>query len=624
MWGYMKKLLTLILILTCDLAYASDKEVFRSIFGATVEASTERAINNVNTEPKFGFKQETKQQEIIQEEPLPIEWVYPHILNHLRQIPPSKRLFVRYLDMSKVLPTERKQLYSVLSVVLNSLSWNNQIFRPEYVQGTDDRIVYLDMARYSRNTTDLNRWYHAWEKMTAFDPYYLEPWVKKEHADEAYILSGSIGCVLRADWFCFYAMQQDNKGTEDKIEGFYSDILGLPDTEDTLLQLLKVNLDHASELGVDRRGLVIDSGHKSDAPPVAFNNRIVNRAPTILTPHGGYFYHTQDFSDSRGNKNVLNNPLGDDKDGGEYIFSLPNYLQGYYLTQKVNENGKVVFKQIDEVPISIASSGFSHKRVKYNTCTHCHVSGINTYKDVFEETLQKVGLPGGVVLLTENKKDAIFRAKQLFSQDIKGYVNADQLNYTVAIERASGLTPQVFVEQWRNVFETYESAMTPSRAAWEFGTNDIESYLADKVVSTTKGSLLLLVKADDAQPVIHRDTFEEEYRNGKLLQQIKYSVIAKDGIKVRMTVPSIVSGTLVVDNIPDDNSRWWIKDYPAARKFNNTLYYPSVGQHPMSHSELMQLIRNKQVDSTTNLWRDKVSKQWVLAPVLLPGLFSER
>jgi hypothetical protein len=358
---------------------------------------------------------------------------------------------------------------------------------------------------------------------------------------------------------------------------------------------------------------------------VAFNNRFVNRAPTVLVPHGGYFYYTQDFLNSRGKNNVLNDPLNNDKDGGEYIFSLPNYLQGYYLTAKKEQNGKVVFEQISEVPIEVASSQFPHRRVKMNTCTHCHANGINTYKDEFQETLLRLGLPGGAVLLTEQKPDTIIRAKQLFSLDTKGFVKADQLNYTIAIERASGMKPSAFAAAWKRVMVTYEEALTPRRAAWEFGCTDINLFLADAVVSTTKGSLLALVKATPDHAVINRDTFEEEFKNGMLLQQVKANIVAKQGVRVRVVVPSTVQGILT-DPVPapTNTSTWWIRNYPAARKRNNTNYYPPKGNQPISHSQLLDLINKGLVDDQTQLWQNGQSKRWLPAPILLPNNFGAR
>lgn len=607
-------------------AEADDKSVFNKAFDVTDKpvavaiADPHPTIDQKVFDRAFNIRRSITRQRTITETPTPPEWVYPLIIRDLQQIPVSQRILTRYLDLSCVFPNERKDLYAVTSVVLNSLGWSNSITRPEFVPGTNNRIVRLNFAWYSRNTTDIQRWFSAWERMTSFDEYYLEPWVLRQDANAAYQMSGSVGMVMRADFFCFYAMQQDDTSTNE-VEGFYSDFLGLPNTESGLLSLLKVRLNEIAQLGADRRGLVVRSGTDSNAPPVAFNNRKVNRAPTVLVPHGGYFYYTQDFFNSRGKRNVLNDPLDNDKDGGEYIFSLPNYLQGYFLTAKQKVGNKTVFKQVSEVPIEIASSTFSHRRVKYNTCTNCHRRGINSYKDVFEEVLLRIGPPGGIILLTEQKPDAVLRARQLFSRDIKGYVNADQLNYSIALERASGMSPEVFSAVWKSVMETYEAPLDPRRAAWEFGTADIETYLADKVVSTTKGSLLLLIKAKLDEKVINRDTFEEEYRNGKLLQQVKANVVSKAGVRVRVIVPSTVTGVLTEPiPAPTDQSTWWIRNYPSSRRVDNTDYYPPKGRDPLSYTTLQQWIAEGRVDAQTELWSAKL-RRWVPAQILLPNLF---
>jgi len=613
-----------ILVVIASPVYADDVDVFRKIFGEEdkvvvplTNVRSEEVIREIKRDNNLSAMMDMFQQEL----PIPIEDSFGVILKDLESVPVNERMFTRYLDMSAVFPNERLRTYIVTSVALNSLSWNQSITLPVIVNCEGKRLIRFNMSWYSNDLKDLKRWFDAWERISSFDGYYLEPWVRSEDAAQLRTMTSSAGAILRADWFCFYSMQEDDLSTSE-VEGFYSSILGLPNSEKELLSLLKVRLDDVAEVGADRRGLVIDSGQDSDAHPVAKNNRKVNRAPTILVPHGGYFYYTQDYINSRGKRNVLNDPLDDDKDGGEYIWSLPNRLQGYYLTakdaKKVHGKSVVNFKQISEVPIGIASSLFSHHRVKYNTCLHCHTYGINQYKDVFQETLLRLSEPAGVVALTESKHDAIKKAQQLFAADMKGYVRADQINYTMAVQQASGVSPEQLTSMWFDVFETYEAPLTPKRAAWEYGTNNLEEYLADKVVSSTQGSLLLLVKGEENDRLIRRDTFEEEYKNGKLIQQVKQNITPNNGVPVSMQVPVAVTLTQNVE-VPIANTEWWIAHYPSAKKAKYVGAWP-VGS-TFSFSDVLKHIKDGSVDSDTYVWLRGSSKTWVKARVMFPELF---
>jgi hypothetical protein len=487
----------------------------------------------------------------------PPETVYKRVLTHIQALPQSTAYTTRYLSLYAIPPEERKSHIIMTSFVLNSLSWSHQISWPRVVPGSANGLLVFDIVDYARDEDDILRWLEAWEDMTDGDVYFLEPWVDRQDAISATELSNSVGCVLRADWFNFYATLDDDPQTEDQVEGFYSKFLGLPDTESELFKLLDVRLNELADKGSDRSGIVVVSGQDSNSPKVARNNRKVNRYPTTVTPYGGYFYFTQDVINSRGKRQFINDPLSTFKDGGEYIWRLPNGLQGYFLTQRVEKEGNVIFQRVDEVPIEIAvDSNFEHGRVKISSCAVCHPKGINTFKDSWYDLIA-ARPPGGVVKPVADKVNDLIRLNQLYYADKEAYIAADQMNYQQSLYAATGLKSEEFVKLYKDCLDFYDSPVTPVRAEWEFGVGGdgmaIEEYLADKVVSTTQGSLLLLVKGGSIQ----RDSFEDEYKNGKLLQEIKQNIIPKgQGNKIDIVVPAAVAGTAQGANIN-------IKERPA-------------------------------------------------------------
>lgn len=526
-------------------------DVFKPVSPDAMKLWTQ--VYNAVAEKQVVDRQELKKPELWEDPPRAPEAEYTVVLEDIEALPETQRLTTRYLSLYAIPPAERFHHVVVTSFVLNSLSWNNQITIPEVVPGTKGRILRVNWAAYSRGFNfstgkdeDLLRFLESWELMSTGDSFFLEPWVDSQEADQLTAASGSIGAILRADWFNFYVMLDDNPDSKDVIEGFYSIFRGLPDDEAAFFSLLKVRVNEIRELGGERRAGVVISGTDSDARKVGQNNRILVRYPTLMTPYGAYLWHTLDYINSQGKRNILNNPVTDFKDGGEYIFSNPNYLQGYFLTQRQEISKKSVFKRVSEVPIEVATDPhFDHHRVKINSCTVCHVGGINTFKDVFTKQMFAPKGPAGAVLPNALKDIDLDLYKRVYKEDLDVYVKADRINYQMAIERATGLIPEDFVPIYYKTILDYAAPVTAEKAAWEFGVtlleNDLEKslemYLADKVVSTTQGSLMLLVRRGQIQ----RDTFEEDFKWGKLLQEVKRNVELKgDRPRIYLQVPSEV------------------------------------------------------------------------------------
>lgn len=560
---------------------------------------------------------------------------YEICINYLQTLPESLRSTTRFLSLYAIQPTRRQEVAVVTSMALNSLSWHHDITPPVYVPNSQDRVLVFNIQNYCRSDpkrkyNDIERWIKSWELMTYTDPYYLEPWVATDQAKLLYELTGSAGAVLRADFFNFYATLEDNQDTKDVIEGFYSFFLGLPEDEEALFKLLRVSLDNIEEDGTDRKAGVVTSGYKSDAIPVARNNRFLNRLPTTTSPHGGYLWFTQDYLNSKGQRNVTENHLSRDKDGGEYIWSLPNHLQGYFLTQKVKVNNKVVFKRITEVPIAVAiDNHFADRRVKIRSCTRCHVNGVNTYQDIiFGRIYAPAPPPGGLITPPDttdyNLQIKIERAKQLFSLDQMSFARADQMNYKLSILRATGLQggPEMddsalkFAVMYHDVIENYEAEVTPEQAAWEFGApSGINDYLvgtAGNPVSTTRGSLLDLTQGG----TVKRDTFEEEFKNGKTLQNVRGNIVAKGAqLKYKFVVPADVAGDLVSVGLPP-GSTWRV--YALDKKGPGGVM-KEFG--PVTDVTLKEWIDKKLIFQNTQIKRDG-DPEWVEAGKLIPGAFE--
>lgn len=533
---------------------------------------------------------------------------YKVILNDLQALPPEVRLTTRYLTLYSMPQTYYKKATAVVSGVLNSLSWT-QASIPELVPNTNGRIIRINISNYARNSSDLKRWHDAWEQAAMSEPYFLVPWVDRNDAIALYNETKSVGPILRADWFVVRSMLEDDPKTKDIVEGFYSKFLGLPKTESELFSMLYIRVKEIADSGSDRAGLTEISGTGSDAPRVANNNRKLVRYPASLTPHGGYLWVSYDtINSSDENRNYIKNPLSDFKDGGEYIFSLPNGMQGYYLTarnEKVVNGKKVVdFNQISEVPIAVASdSNFDHHIVKMYSCTYCHTNGINNFTDIYNELISPKP-PGGLVAARAAKFEDAQRLKQLFYPDLKSYVLADRQNYANAVKTVSGLSTLEFSQAYKAVIDFYEKPVTSNQAAVEFGTLNLGNYLTDEIVSTTEGTLLLLRKG---QPV-HRDKFEAEYHNGKLLQEVKNNVLMKKdaAVNISLEVDATIIGTQVISN-PVESLAWKIK-------YKGTIYGPYTLKLLNNHMSTGSILKTYEAQTVNN---NGIVDDWTVLDKLL-------
>lgn len=117
---------------------------------------------------------------------------------------------------------------------------------------------------------------------------------------------------VRADWFVSAATQPP----------LYEDLLGLPRTALELKAMLKLDTErNLKEMKAYRAGMT-ESG-------VSRNNRVVERRP--LTGRGEYDWESFDFQSSKGAENMFAAPVNLKPARGEFIFTLPSRLQGYFL-----------------------------------------------------------------------------------------------------------------------------------------------------------------------------------------------------------------------------------------------------------------------------------------------------
>jgi len=316
------------------------------------------------------------------------EYVLGKIAEHARSQPLERRQFLRYFSINHLLTggatADELTLHrDALAKVINHLSWKQQIVRPKSIEGTQTVFV-IDLRDVGWNQQPFEEIVdgkaNARSKLNLYDLVLLEyPYsLAYEDSDgwrqvsETYM--GQAGLVrpipfVRADWFVSVAA----------LPLLYEDLLQLPFELAQLESKLGVNSAMNLSDGTARRAGVTISG-------VSRNNRVVERHASVY----GAFWKSFDYSSNRGRENMFHDPIQLSAVGGEMVFSLPNGLNGYYVTDAVGN-------RIEVAPTSIVTDKFAEDKSVRNglSCIRCHENGIKGFVDNVRAAVEAApGSPG--------------------------------------------------------------------------------------------------------------------------------------------------------------------------------------------------------------------------------------
>lgn len=421
------------------------------------------------------------------------EYVLAKITEHVRSQPSERRPFLRYFSINHLLTSGATQdeltLHrDALSKVVNHLSWKQQIVRPKEIEATKTVFV-LDIRDVGWNQQPFEQIVEGKvsvrSKLNLYDlvlleyPYSLvyedsETW---RHLAESYMdKAGLVRPIpfVRADWFVSIAA----------LPLLYEDILQLPFE---LSQLeTKLGVDSAVNLrdGATQRAGMTISG-------VSRNNRVVERHASNY----GAYWKSFDYSSNRGRENMFHDPINLSAVGGEMVFSLPNGLNGYFVTDAVG-------RRIEEAPTSIVTDKFAEDKTVRNglSCIRCHENGIKGFMDNVRSAVEAApGSPGF------DKRQAL----RLYvpNDEMQKLVAEDTLRFKKAMEAVLGRV------------QTREPAIPVSRrfldaplslhgAAGELGLPTTDGLTSIFRAPHFSGLGLLPLSS---QGVVRRDTWEDYY-----------------------------------------------------------------------------------------------------------------
>jgi len=272
-----------------------------------------------------------------------------------------------------------------LSKLINSLSWGRTIVIPKAIDPA--RTVFrIDLRDYQWTET-------TWNNVLARYPYGILP----ESAEAKSCCESTLSRlpVIRADWFVAAA----------SVPPLYESILDLPATDGELEKQLRVSVaDNYRQERVARAGF--------NGSGISQNNRLIERHATFF----GSYWKSYDFEKSSGRGNLFTNPFGPGKqknsfqhDGGEIIFSLPNGLQAFMITDATGA-------RISKAPTSIVSDPRRPDRSVVNglSCMSCHTQGIIPKEDQVREFV-KIN-PNAFSAAERESIEAIYPSREVFAK----------------------------------------------------------------------------------------------------------------------------------------------------------------------------------------------------------------
>lgn len=398
--------------------------------------------------------------------------------SHLRQLDSTARPFTRYFTLTnlnnnsaQVSDDEYRLYQAALSKSMNSLSWEPRIVVPRAVDesGTLFAIDTRDFGWDERN---------LWRELTRVYPYGLrfdeaaDPELQAV-AEDVYRLSGTKLPALRADWFIATATRPDTTTSE-----LYHLILDLPQTAAELEETLGVNVQRNFARDRLARAGFATSG-------VSEQNRMVERHDSRF----GSYWKSYDFKQNAERGDLLRFPLGPKfkdnpferqafvHDGGEMIFSLPNGLHGYLLTD--GKDQRINAGPIEVVSDSLKTAG-TPVIVNGLSCMACHKLGPKRWSPAENIIRGSAGVFGRA----RKKLELLYPPRDT----MQSLIDRDERQYLAALEQAIGPFLKVgedadrsaasFPEPVGAVARRYLRDMTGDAAAAELGFQDARQLAA--------------------------------------------------------------------------------------------------------------------------------------------------
>jgi mono/diheme cytochrome c family protein len=459
------------------------------------------------------------------------EEIIKRILDDLALVPERTRRFHRYVTLTNLYNSgataDEMATYRLAFVKLvNSLSWNATLFTPPAVD-PEQTILRIDLR--ALNWSDDN-----WEQIVKANPYGIP--VDTPEAQKCTEETQTTMPVVRVDWFVFAASKPP----------LYHSILGIPETDDELENLLRINVSS----NIDQEKVVRAGFNRSG---ISRNNRMIERHES---PYGSY-WKSYDFSGNTGKQNLFAYPLGPDGKnafvhaGGEIIFTLPNGLLGFMLTDHAG-------RRIDKGPTEIVSDLQRPDRAVVNgiSCLSCHYGG----------PIPKADEVRDVVMANRKAFDESDRILAMYAgtEAVSRLVEQDARKFTAALEKLEIRRVSKAGEPISSMSMRFEGELDCRMAAAELGltASELSERLpATPTVGRTIGALNL------KGGMVKRDTFVEVFRQALDELGLRGRSGSAKGLAASKPVPGkprVNRGRMAKITVKDENAVGEIRRFPPA------------------------------------------------------------
>lgn len=328
------------------------------------------------------------------------------MMSDITQVDPRDQPFVRYISLAFMplpeidcnqtgaLRNPVHYLQTGVNKFINSLSLGPRPVPGTPVRGTDGAVLRIDLRDYSwtaehweaLTTATYNEAAArtgfsaaAWADLAVAYPYAVDP-ESEPMTGVIAKATGAVVPVIRGDWMLRFASEAP----------YYDMFLGLTDHIRDLEGRLGIDVDFEIS-----NGQVVRAGVGEGRSGVSDHNRLLER---FDLPRGGYYWKSYDFAEDVGQQSLVLHPDGPpelartysgtepfEHDGGEMIFSLPNGLQGFYLSTA--EGDRLTTGPTSIVSFRKRQIGKGVEIVNARSCFDCHANGIISKSDQLRDQI---------------------------------------------------------------------------------------------------------------------------------------------------------------------------------------------------------------------------------------------
>ena len=473
---------------------------------------------------------------------------------HLQEVPAYDREYIRFFTTYAVPEPLREKTVLVLSYLLHSMVGrqsdelgNAGAYYPLAIK-TEDEVEYFRKVKGSDtlhwiDLREYNWTPESWERVSQFDPYFVEPIIDSRTNGLLRLLSGN--AIFRADWFIVHATNtalQLDRGANFTI---YETLLyGNKKFEnvDEWRRHWTLDAKKARKIGNSHATLVTKSKE------VARHNRILFGYRTEF----GWLYETYDVTHQEGLRDYVESffnwkggpPIAD---GGELFAANSLQMQVYALK---DGNDKIV-NIADGALVRHLNDNVDDARVKVATsCFDCHAAGPLPSENTTREYIESFGQ-----LNIYDKRDKLKIERVYLSGRFKDSIEDSQRLFARSLLKINGLTPEENGAAYLELVKWYRRPLTLDQCAFECGlsagefTKKIEEGYVHK--NRVPGRVALLLSKKESIP---RDVWDSPGKDGipGTYQQsmlIVYNLVPKKITYYVDEPTNIMSGTDIVGTL---------------------------------------------------------------------------